>query len=128
MKLIKIIKARHVLKSHFDEKISPMVAYKIMKFIKSTDDESEFYSDKLKKIIEDYGLRDDKGNLKLDDCGGVLIAPAKLNKCNELILELQNTEVDNPIVRFSLDELNEFKLSVADLSILEDFLKIEEGE
>lgn len=56
MKLNKLLQVRRVLSEHANEPIPTMLAYKILKFMKSSDTEGAFYDAKLQEIIEQYVL------------------------------------------------------------------------
>ena len=128
MNLGKILSVRKVLRSHADEKIPSMVAYKIMKFLKSTDSEEEFYNKKLNEIIEEYALRGDDGKIKTNDKdGGIQIIPSKLEDCKKAIEELQSTDVDMPNIKMSMEELSVFQMSVVELTALDDFIENKEN-
>ena len=57
MKLNKLIGIRNILVAHANDRVYAKVAYKMMKFIKASEDEDAFYNTKLKELIETYGER-----------------------------------------------------------------------
>lgn len=122
MKLNKLILARRVLEAHSQEKIPTPIAYKIMKFMKASESENAFYNENLKKIIEKYALKDEKGNIKQTEIG-VSIIPAKVDECNKAIEELQDTEIETPSIKLSIADLQGFQMSVHELSLLDEILE-----
>lgn len=125
MKLNTLLQVRKVLGAHVNEPLPTILAYKILKFMKGTDVEGEFYNDKLREIIEKYGARDDAGNI-VRNGDSVSISPEFLDECNKEIAELGDTEIEIPQIRFSIGELVPIKFSVSELFSLDEIIT-EEG-
>ena len=125
MKLGEVIKARTVIGTLYKEKISVKLAYKFMKFINATQKDEDFLNEKMQEIIKEYGERDDKNKFVEAEGGGIRIAPDKQKECMEKTVELDETEVDDPGMTFTLDELGELKLSIVDMNALYPFIKEE---
>ena len=87
MKLNELLLARKVIVSKSQTQVPARLAYKMMKFIKGTEDEENFYNEKLRAIIEEYGARDKEGKLE-GESGGVKIRPDALSACKSAIKEL----------------------------------------
>ena len=121
MKLKNLLNARKIIIQYKDEKLSPTLAYKFVKFMKASDSEEAFYNDKLKQLIEEYALKDEKGQIATQD-GNIRLTPAKIQDFNNAANELQETEVEAPNVQFKISELEQIKLSVTDLYALDDFV------
>lgn len=121
MTIIKLIKAKEVLMPVFQQKLSPKLSYKIMKFVSKIEVEETFYNTKLKEIIDKYGAKDSEGNLQTTE-NGVQIAEGKREECKNALAELDAVEVTPPDIQFSLDELSEIKLSAIDMFMLADFI------
>ena len=121
MKLKNLLNARKIIIQYKDEKLSPTLAYKFVKFMKASDSEEAFYNDKLKQLIEEYALKDEKGQIATQD-GNIRLMPAKIQDFNNAANELQETEVEAPNVQFKISELEQIKLSVTDLYTLDDFV------
>lgn len=121
MKIQQLLAARKVFTSRIGDKLPPAVAYKIMKFLKASDNEEAFYNDRLYKIFESYGVKDSKGVLKVAD-GKINILPDKVEECQAQIDELDKTEVDTPNLALRIDELSPFSLSIVEMATLDDFI------
>lgn len=122
MKLKNLLNARKIIIQYKDEKLSPTLAYKFVKFMKASDSEEAFYNDKLKQLIEEYALKDENGQIATQD-GNIRLIPAKIQDFNNAANELQETEVEAPNVQFKISELEQIKLSVTDLYALDDFVE-----
>lgn len=121
MKIGKLLGLKKTLESLYKEKISPKLSYKLAKFVHQIEIEERFFNEKIRDIINNFGARDDDGNL-IPLGNGVKIKEGFEIECNKAIAELEDVEVDVPNITFSLDELDELKLSVEDMIHLEEFI------
>lgn len=122
MKISKLIAAKDTMLPLCQERVSPKLAYKFMKFLSKIETEEQFYNTKMREIIETYGERDDKGGFVFVG-EGIKIVKDKIDECNKKIEDLSETEVDAPDIYFSIDELSEVKMSAKEILALSDFIK-----
>jgi hypothetical protein len=94
-----------------------------MKFYKSIEVEEKFYDDKKEELINIYSEKDANGQIIVNDDGTVKIIPDKMQEANIAMWELNNMEVEVPSIKFTLAELEEVKLSVADMYMLDAFIE-----
>lgn len=125
MKLNELLAARIVITSIAKEKISASLAYKFLKFLKDSDTEEVFYKSKLQEILNTFGDKDDNGNLIPQGDNGIQIKSENQPECLKQIAELDSTEVVAPNIQFTIKELEELKLSVADMASIFSFVKDE---
>jgi hypothetical protein len=123
MNILTLINAAKVFNQVAQTKISSKLAYKIMKLCKSAASDEEFYNNKRNEMIETYALRDEHGQIVVSDDGMISIMPDKLEEASVALQELNSIEVEMPSVRFTLTELDELKLSVADMFALDAFIE-----
>lgn len=76
MKLNKLLQARNALAKRSNEQLPAGLAYKILKFMKASDTEEEFYRRGINTIIEKYGQKDANGNVAYSD-GGLVSVPSE---------------------------------------------------
>lgn len=101
-----------------DEPLNIKLAYKLNKLNLRTLSEVEFYETSLQKILKECAQIDENGNLKATEDGtGILIKPEYLEECHSKINELESIEFEADI-KFTLDELEELKITPAELSCL----------
>lgn len=124
MKLSKLLQIRKILGIHSQEKVPTILAYKIMKFIKASEQEGAFYNEKFRKIIEKYSEKDEKGNPVLDG-NNIKLNQETAEECTKAVYELENTEVEVPNVSFTINELEPLAFSVSEMFILDDLIKEE---
>lgn len=111
----------------FAEKLPLTCAYKLSKIRRAVAEDIDFYQKKYFEIVEEYGEKDDNGNLKYSDDGMiVLIASEKMDEAKQKIEELNNMEIHLDIDDYLL-ELSDFdsdtKISMEDISGILPFIK-----
>ena len=123
MNIITLINTAKIFERFAQTKITPKLAYKIMKLCKSVAAEEEFYNTKRNEIIDTYALKDENGQIVVTDGGMISIVPDKIAEANAAMMELNGIEVEMPNIRFTLDELDGLELSVADMFALDAFIE-----
>jgi len=122
MTLNDVLKARTVVSMVYKEKMPVKLAYKFMKFLKTTQKDEDFVNEKTKEFIEEYGERDKDNQFVYTDTGGVKVKADKHEECAAKMAELRDTEVDDYEITFTIDELEDLKLSVEDITALSPFI------
>lgn len=107
-----------------DQVIPIQIAYKWSRLLKPLQEASDFYYTELNKIIRLYGEKDENGNLvSLEHGEGVKVSPDKIEEAQTKINELSSLEVDLPDITFSLEELENFKLSLEEFNQFLPFIR-----
>lgn len=123
MKLIEKAAANRVLTKHVDDKLPVFTAYKLMKLLKSLEDDVNFYREKMSEIIDNYTEKDPNGKTLQSKSGGVIIQNGKVEECNNKIKELEEMQVEsNGEIKFTLEELTPINFSVNELLSLEPYI------
>ena len=119
MELIKIINARKTLNSLADvSDVNAHLSYWMAKFIVKTENEHTFYASEMSKLFDKYGTESEAGS------GNILIPADKVQEFNDAVNALDETDVEDPKIRFSLSELStELKLSMKQIYPLLDFIE-----
>ena len=123
MNITTLISTAKIFNQFVQTKTSPKLAYKIMKFCKSVAVEEEFYNAKRNEIINTYAIKDENGQVVVNNDGMISIVPDKISEANAVMQELNSLEVEAPSIKFTLDELEGLKLSVADMFALDAFIE-----
>lgn len=123
MNILTFINATKIFNQVAQTKVSSKLAYKIMKLCKAAIAEEEFYNNKRNEIINEYAVRDENGQISVSDDGMISIVKDKIQEAEMALKELNEIEVEVPNIRFTLDELDELKLSVADMFALDAFIE-----
>ena len=120
MKLINLIQINNIFKP--DMKFNDIqVGYKVMKFLKSIENDVSFYNSKLTEIAQDCAEKDgDK--IKTTDNGNLVVAKDKISEWNDKITDLANIDIEVTIPSFKLEDFSQCNFNLEELSILEPLI------
>lgn len=122
MKLMEIVKV-YDLKPLISELIMPArTAYKFSKLFKKAAEEKDFYTEELQKLIDEYAEHDENGKA-IEAQDGIQLKKESLNEFQLKLNDLWNLEIDYDGILFSLDELDNVKLTVEQFDFLLPFIK-----
>ena len=120
MKLINLIKINSIFKPDMKFK-DIQVGYKVMKFLKSIENDVNFYDNKLAEIAQDCAEKDgDK--IKTTDNGNLILAKDKIAEWNDKIKDLGDIDIEVPLPSFKLEDFNQCNFNLEELSILESII------
>lgn len=120
MELINLIQIKNIFKPDMKFK-DIQVGYKVMKFLKSIENDTTFYDTKLAEIAQECAEKDgDK--IKTTENGNLVLAKDKISKWNDQITDLANIEVEIALPYFKLEDFCECNFTLEELSILEPLI------
>ena len=120
MKLINLVQINNIFKPDMKFK-DIQVGYKVMKFLKSIENDVNFYNSKLTEIAQDCAEKDgDK--IKTTENGNLVLAKDKITEWNDKITDLVNIEIDSSLPSFRLEDFTECNFSLDELSMLEPLI------
>lgn len=111
------------INSLYQKEFDIYTQYKLLQILKIVKDEKQILTDQIASLMEQFGERDEKGDIILVEKGFKII-PEKAQLCEEKYLELLKMKVQFPEIFFSLDELKGLHLTLEQLNLLEPFIKI----
>lgn len=122
MKLIGIVNAHNIVGGFAEkENIGAHLAYVMTKFVIATQGDADFFAKKMRELFIKYGEEKEEGRME--------IKPENIKEFQAEIETLQNTEADDPGIRFSLSEMSrELKLSMKQIYPLMDFITDDENK
>ncbi len=120
MKLINLIQIKNIFKPDMKFK-DIQVGYKVMKFLKSIENDTTFYDTKLSEIAQECAEKDgDK--IKTTENGNLVLAKDKISEWNNKVADLANVEIEASLPSFKLEDFSECNFSLEELSILEPLI------
>ena len=100
------------------------ITYNLTKLYKALSSEADFYNEKLNEIVQEYGERDEEGNLKpTADGRGVQIQKDRLEEAQSKLNELYTIEVTLPDIKLSVDTLGDVELTLEETNALMPFFE-----
>ena len=101
-----IVNSIEALKNLSTKELDVKTSFKIAKNIKTIDEISNIFIEEKRKLVSKYGIKDDKGNLKLDDNGVAEIDKDNLEEWNRSYAELLEIENNIEIEKIKLSDLD----------------------
>lgn len=105
-------------------------AYKLAMIKRQTDEQTDFYQTSFFKILNEYGKKDENGELQRVkegvNEGNVLIQEDKLEECNDALSDLMGLEVEINNYNLKLGDFGDMEVSADDLATIIPFLSEEE--
>jgi hypothetical protein len=124
MKMFEVIELSNLYSSIKDNKMPLKTAYKFTTLMRKVEAEVKFYQSEFAKIVEEYGQKDENNQYIFSEDGqSITIVAGKENECNERLLELRNLDVEINDINFTIDELENFNLTIAELNCLLPLIK-----
>ena len=115
-------RARAALNKISHSAMPAKTAYKISKLSNFLKDDANFYTERLSQIIEQYGEKDESGELVISG-SGYKIQKDKTDECTAAIKELSEIEATVPDAKIYLSELDGVELSPDDIAAIYDFIE-----
>ena len=82
-----------------------------------------FYETKFRELINEYGKKDEEGNLMpTADGNGVLLMEDKISEANSKMTELADVEVTLKDYQFSVDDFGDTEMTPAEMNALLPFI------
>lgn len=123
MTLGEVVNARNAIAALGGAKVPTRLAYKFMTFLKQTENDTNFFEERKRDVIEEFCSRDENGNLIVDDKGNYPIISGKDEEASSAIQELEAIEVAPPLAHFYLGELEQIELDMGQMEALYPFIE-----
>lgn len=119
----RIVNTINVLGELNNAKLPVKVAYAITKNINKINTELKAYNEEKVKLIDKYAEKDEKGELKTNEIGNVILKEEHIEDWNRDIAELLSIENEIDIHMIQLDDLlnANYNISPAELTAI-DFM------
>ena len=112
MKLIDLINMKPVIEYLLDIETMPFaIAYRLTSLVDILNTNTDFYTTKLRDLLDKYGEKDENGELIQTEDGNVQLVAETAAEFNDKFIELQSVEVPNDLPKFTLEEFNSVHLA-----------------
>lgn len=106
--------------AEISQKILPVkVSYAIAKNISKIESELKIYNKEREKLIEKYSEKDESGKIKVDENNNIKIQEEHREDLNKEFKELLAIENEIDMHKFSLDALDGYSMTPAELILIE---------
>lgn len=100
------------------------LSYKVSKFLDKVEKDSQFYTEKLRNIVQKYALRDENGEIIVEG-DNIKIAPSSIAAAEKELADLNDIDIEDPNIFFTLDEFEGLEIKPSELTGLLPFIKEE---
>lgn len=112
MKLIDLINMKPVIEYLLDIETMPFaIAYRLTSLVDILNTNTDFYTTKLRDLLDKYGEKDENGELIQTEDGNVQLVAETAAEFNDKFIELQSVEVPNDLPKFTLEEFSSVHLA-----------------
>lgn len=122
MKLSQIDPLKETLLSISQKELPFRLAYKISKLSEKIEKDYLFFTEEVQKIIVKYAERDEKGEIAFEG-NNVKIQRDLIEQAEKDLQELDEVEIEQIDVFFTLDELENLNIKPLEVSALMPFIK-----
>ena len=99
------------------------LAFKIARLARELNKEMETFNEQRRKIVNEYSLKDENGEVKTDEHGNIQITPDRIQEFNTEFTNLLNTEVEINADKLPMDNIDDFKVSPQQMLNIEMFFE-----
>lgn len=118
MKMYEVLELQTLYNSIAHVKLPLKTTYKFTRLMKRAEEEINFYQEKFREIVEEYGVKENDQYKLSPDGQSIVIIPGKEIECNKKLAELRNLDVLIDGIKFSIEELEGIDVSISELSCL----------
>jgi hypothetical protein len=123
MKMYEVLALQNFYASVQDKKMPVKTAYKLSRLARKAEEEVQFYQKEFGRIVNEYALKENGQLVYSDDMTSIKIIPGKEDECNEKIIELKELEIDLAGIEFTIEELENLELTLAEMSAIFSLIK-----
>lgn len=106
-----------------NQKLGIRTAYKLNQLARAIDVEVKFYQEKFQEILNEYGEKDENGQLIYINNGEqIKLREGMAQTCYAAINDLQQLDVELPDTKFSIDEFANIELTADNIGYAIPFI------
>ena len=127
MQLSKVVEFHNLYSTLKEKEMPVLVAYKLNQIEDVCEKNNKFFEEKTRNIINKYAEKDSDGKpLFTEDQKSVRIQQDFIDTCVKELQELSEIDVDVPDIKIDINDLNDIKITVAEMGALMPFIKDKE--
>lgn len=114
-----IINATETFQKIMQQSFKGSLAFKIARLAREINKEMTTFNTERQKILEKYCIKDENGQLKINENGTVQVEPDKINEFNEEFTSLLETEVEINAEKLPMDSIDSFDITPQQMLTIE---------
>lgn len=125
-KLSQLVNSAQALRNLGDKPLRGKLAYKVGKVIQQVSNELNLYDKARHQLLEKYCIKDDNGQMIIDDNGGVQVPKENIPIYTEEANKLDNTEIELNATLLDLEDFENIEMTPKQMIDIEWLIKKEE--
>lgn len=123
VKLGDIVNSVDTFQAIMQQSFKGSLAFKIARLARELNKEMETFNEQRRKIIDNYCVKDENGEIKTLENGNIQIAPDRIQDFNTEITNVLETEVEINADKLPMDKIDDFKISPQQMLDIEKFFE-----
>ena len=105
------------------QKLPFKTSYKLTLLAQEMEKHINYYQEQFRNLLQEYGEKDEEGNYKTSENGGILLAEATRDEAYTKIMELRMLDVELPKITISADDFGNVQLTPEEMIVLMPFIE-----
>lgn len=123
VKLGDIVNSVDTFQAIMQQSFKGSLAFKIARLARELNKEMETFNEQRRKIIDDYCVKDENGEIKTLENGNIQISPDRIQDFNTEITNVLETEVEINADKLPMDKIDDFEISPQQMLDIEKFFE-----
>ena len=123
VKLGDIVNSVDTFQAIMQQSFKGSLAFKIARLARELNKEMETFNEQRRKIIDEYSLKNENGEVKPDENGNIQIMPDRIQEFNIEFSNLLGTEVEINADKLPMDKIDDFEISPQQMLNIEMFFE-----
>jgi hypothetical protein len=99
-------------------------SYRLTLLSQEIDKHVSFYQENFRNILQEYGKKDENGNLVPSEDGqGIKLIEETMQEAYNKLTELRELEVELPDVKFAIEDFEKVELSPSEMLVIMPFIE-----
>lgn len=118
-----LLNSQEILKELAQQPMRARVSYAVARIIRDVENEMGVFDTTRQEILKKYCVKDENGEMKINEDGNVTIQDDKINDYNQEIKELlDSTIILSTARKLTIDEIENMELTPSEIYILNCFI------
>lgn len=126
VKIMDLVNGTSALQKLAEAQLKAKLAWQVARILKAAEAEIQSFNETRMKLINEYGEKNESGELITDDNGNCKIIPNRLIDFNKELNDLISNEVEINAHKIKMDDLENVNFTPGEITLLEPFIEIDE--
>ena len=124
LKLYQLIEFPTFFEKIKNQNLSFKVSYKLTMLAQEVEKHLNFYQEKMRKLLLQYGEKDENGDLiPTEDGQGIKLIQETMQEAYEKVAELRNLDIELPEYKFNLEAFENTELTLMEMNVILPFIE-----